>query len=69
MEHIKTRMEKIMTLLYIVIGIWIGMVITYFEWYRPMEKKIKDLEEGMHDCIKAGLVGPTTNGSQEKDMD
>jgi hypothetical protein len=53
-----------MTLLYIVIGAWIGIVLTYFEWYRPMEKKIKDLEEGMHDCIKAGLVG-----SQEKDMD
>jgi len=53
-----------MTLLYIVIGIWIGMVITYFEWYRPMEKKIKDLEEGMKDCIKSGLIG-----SQEKDMD
>jgi hypothetical protein len=58
-----------MTLLYIVIGAWIGIVLTYFEWYRPMEKKIKDLEEGMHDCIKARLVGPTTNGSQEKDMD
>ena len=58
-----------MTLLYIVIGAWIGIVLTYFEWYRPMEKKIKDLEEGMKDCIKAGLVGPTTNGSQEKDMD
>jgi hypothetical protein len=53
-----------MTLLYTVIGIWIGMVITYFEWYRPMEKKIKDLEEGMKDCIKSGLIG-----SQEKDMD
>ena len=58
-----------MTLLYTIIGIWIGMVITYFEWYRPMEKKIKDLEEGMKDCIKAGLIGPTTDGSQEKDMD
>ena len=58
-----------MTLLYIVIGVWIGVVLTYFEWYRPMEKKIKDLEEGMHDCIKVGLVGPKTNGSQEKDMD
>lgn len=44
-----------MELLYIVIGMWIGMVLTYFEWYRPMEKRIKDLEEGMHDCIKAGL--------------
>ena len=53
-----------MTLLYTIIGIWIGMVITYFEWYRPMEKKIKDLEEGMKDCIKLGLIG-----SQEKDMD
>ncbi len=55
-----------MTLLYIVIGAWIGIVLTYFEWYRPMAKKIKDLEEGMHDCIKAGLVGPKTHGSQEK---
>ncbi len=53
-----------MTLLYIVIGAWIGIVLTYFEWYRPMEKKIKDLEEGMKDCIKSGLIG-----SQEKDMD
>ena len=49
-----------MTLLYIVIGMWIGMGLTFFEWYRPMEKKIKDLE----DCIKSGLIG-----SQEKDMD
>jgi hypothetical protein len=53
-----------MTLLYIVIGMWIGMGLTFFEWYRPMEKKIKDLEEGMKDCIKSGLIG-----SQEKDMD
>jgi len=29
-----------------------------------MEKKINDLEEGMKDCIKSGLIG-----SQEKDMD
>ena len=58
-----------MTLLYIVIGMWIGMGLTFFEWYRPMEKKIKDLEEGMKDCIKAGLIGPSTDGSQEKDMD
>jgi hypothetical protein len=58
-----------MTLLYIVIGMWIGMGLTFFEWYRPMKKKIKDLEEGMKDCIKAGLIGPTTDSSQEKDMD
>jgi len=58
-----------MELLYIVIGAWIGMILTYIEWYRPMAKRIKDLEEGMHDCIKSGLIGPTTNGSQEKDMD
>ena len=48
---------------------WIGMGLTFFEWYRPMKKKIKDLEEGMKDCIKAGLIGPTTDSSQEKDMD
>jgi len=53
-----------MTLLYIVIGAWIGMLLTFFEWYRPMEKKIKDLEEGMKDCIKSRLIG-----FQEKDMD
>ena len=53
-----------MTLLYIMFGMWIGVVFTYFEWYRPMAQKIRDLQEGMHDCIKAGL-----NGSQEKDMD
>jgi hypothetical protein len=58
-----------MTLVYFVFGIWIGMVITYFEWYVPMYKKIKNLEEGMKDCIKSGLIGPTTDGSQEKDMD
>ena len=58
-----------MELLYIVIGMWIGMVFTFFQWYRPMAKKIEDLEEGMKDCIKAGLTGPTTDGSQEKDMD
>jgi hypothetical protein len=54
---------------YILFGIWIGMLIAYFEWYVPMYKKIKNLEEGMKDCIKAGLIGPTTDGSQEKDMD
>jgi hypothetical protein len=58
-----------MTLLYFILGMWIGMVIAYFEWYRPMSKKIKDLEEGMHDCIKSGLIEPTNYGSQEKDMD
>jgi hypothetical protein len=58
-----------MTLLYFVLGIEIGMVIAYYEWYKPMSKKIKDLEEGMKDCIKSGLIAPTTNGSQEKDMD
>ena len=58
-----------MELLYIVIGMWIGMILTYFEWYRPMEQKIKDLQEGMHDCIKAGLNEPIINGSSEKDMD
>lgn len=47
-----------MELLYIVIGAWCGVILTYFEWYRPMEDRIKTLEEGMHDCIKAGLVGP-----------
>ena len=41
----------------------------YYDDSSESGKKIKDLEEGMHDCIKAGLVGPTTNGSQEKDMD
>ena len=46
-----------MVLLYIVIGMWIGMVLTYIQWYRPMSEKIKNLEEGMHDCIKAGLSG------------
>ena len=58
-----------MTLLYIVFGMWIGVILTYLEWYRPMAQKIKDLQEGTHDCIKSGLKGPTTNGSQEKDMD
>ena len=53
-----------MELLYIVFGMWIGVIFTYFQWYRPMEQKIEDLEEGMKDCIKSGLIG-----SQEKDMD
>ena len=58
-----------MELLYIVIGTWIGVIFTFFQWYIPMEKRLKDLEEGMKDCIKAGLIGPTTDSSQEKDMD
>ena len=58
-----------MELLYIVIGVWIGVLFTFFQWYIPMEKKLNDLEEGMKDCIKAGLIGPTTDVSQEKDMD
>ena len=53
-----------MELLYIVFGMWIGVIFTYFQWYRPMAQKIEDLEEGMKDCIKSGLIG-----SQEKDMD
>lgn len=55
-----------MELLYIVIGMWIGMGLTFFEWYRPMEKKIKDLEESMHDCIKVGLIGPELNDEMEE---
>ena len=50
---------------YILFGIWIGMVIAYFEWYVPMYKKIKDLEEGMHDCIKAGLTDPIEDEEKE----
>jgi hypothetical protein len=46
-----------MELLYVVIGAWIGMLLTYVEWYRPMDKRIKNLEEAMHDCIKSGLIG------------
>ena len=48
---------------------WIGIIFTYFQWYRPMSEKIEDLREGMHDCIKAGLNEPTNYGSPEKDMD
>ena len=55
-----------MELLYIVIGMWIGMGLTFFEWYRPMEKKINNLEEGMKDCIKAGLVGPEPDDEMEE---
>jgi hypothetical protein len=55
-----------MELSYIVIGIWIGMLIAYFEWYVPMYKKIKDLEEGMKDCIKAGMVGPELDDEMEE---
>jgi hypothetical protein len=54
-----------MELLYIVIGAWIGMILTYVEWYRPMAKRIKDLEEGMHDCIKAGLTNPIKDKEKE----
>lgn len=54
-----------MELLYIVIGAWIGMILTYIEWYRPMVKRIKDLEEGMHDCIKAGLTDPIKDKEKE----
>ncbi len=58
-----------MELLYIVLGMWIGVIFTYFQWYRPMAQKIEDLEEGMKDCIKSGLNGPINYGSIEKDMD
>ena len=58
-----------MELLYIVLGMWIGIIFTYFQWYRPMSEKIEDLREGMHDCIKAGLNEPTNYGSPGKDMD
>ena len=55
-----------MTLLYIVIGMWIGMVFTFFQWYRPMAEKIKNLEEGMHDCIKTGMVGSEPDNEMEE---
>ncbi len=58
-----------MELLYIILGTWIGLIFTFFQWYIPMEKKINDLEEGMKDCIKSGLNGPINYGSIEKDMD
>jgi hypothetical protein len=58
-----------MEILYIVFGMWIGVVFTFFQWYRPMDEKIKNLEEGIHDCIKSGLMGPTNNGSIDNDMD
>ncbi len=54
-----------MELLYVVIGAWIGMLLTYFEWYRPMAKRIKNLEEAMHDCIKAGLTNPIDDEEKE----
>ena len=55
-----------MELLYIVFGMYIGVLFTFFQWYRPMEKKINNLEEGMKDCIKAGLVGPEPNDEMEE---
>ena len=58
-----------MIILYIVFGMWIGVIYTYFQWYKPMSQKIESLQEGMHDCIKAGLIGPTNYSSKEKDMD
>ena len=58
-----------MELLYIVFGMWIGVIYTYFQWYKPMSQKIESLQEGMHDCIKSGLIGPTNGGSINKDMD
>jgi hypothetical protein len=54
-----------MTLLYIVFGMWVGLILTYFEWYRPMAKRIKNLEEGIHDCIKAGLTEPIKEEDNE----
>ena len=54
-----------MVLLYIVIGIWIGVLFTYFEWYAPMKKRIMELEEGIHDCIKSGLMGPQTEENEK----
>lgn len=45
-----------MELLYIVIGMWLGMITTFVQWYRPMNKKIKDLEEGMKKCVKDELT-------------
>lgn len=57
-----------MELVYIVFGIFTGMVITFFRWYRPMKQQIKDLQEGIHDCIKSGLVG-TIKGSTNSEID
>ena len=57
-----------MELLYIVIGMWIGMVFTFFQWYRPMSERIKNLEDGMHDCIKVGIVGPELDDEEMEEQ-
>jgi len=33
-----------MELLYIIIGVWCGVILAYFEWYKPMSKRIENLE-------------------------
>lgn len=40
---------------------WIGAITTFFMWWLPMKKQIRDLQEGMHDCIKAGLTNNNEN--------
>ena len=47
---------------------WIGMVFTFFQWYRPMSERIKNLEDGMHDCIKAGIVGPELDDEEMEEQ-
>lgn len=45
-----------MELLYIVGGMWVGILWFYFILFQPLQKENKKLKEAMHDCIKSGLL-------------
>ena len=45
-----------MELLYIVGGMWVGILWFYFILFRPLQKENESLKEAVHDCIKSGLL-------------
>jgi preprotein translocase subunit YajC len=45
-----------MEIVYITLGMWLGILWFYFILFRPLQNKNEKLKEAMHDCIKSGLL-------------
>ena len=47
-------MEKIM--IYFLLGLIVGFVVTLFSMVLPLKEHIKELKTAVHDCIKSGML-------------
>lgn len=52
-----------MILFYIAIGMWIGAIITYINWWIPMNNQIKNLQESIHNSVNA----KSTNNTEDNE--